>query len=982
MRTKRNWLIFLLLPLAAAPVWAQGIPTGTLMGRVSGQEGAALPGVSVTAKSPALQGSRAAVTNVNGDYVIPNLRPGDYTIVFSMTGFQNVTRTAMVAASQQILVNAKMIITAVAAETTIVAQSETISQTSQASATYRFETTSKLPLPRTLLASVQLSPGVNQNGPGGIVTVSGGPYYDNNFTVNGVNIQDNVFGAPSNLFIEDAIQETTTMTSGVSAEFGRFTGGVINAVTKSGGNNFSGSFRITLNNDDFQAQPPIPQTYNDETVPTYEVTLGGPIWKDRIWFFGGGRYVKSEVSASTTLTNISFPQTNENERVEGKLTISPFPNHTLTGSYTWTTTEVGNYYFGGLQILDLKQIYDRQTPSDLLAVNYNGVLSSNFFVEGQYSRKTFTFQNSGGRFTDLINGTAVSVQDRNYAMMWSPVFCGVCDPETRDNDDILIKGTWFVSTKGAGSHNIVFGFDDFASQRKANNYQSGSSWFLYSTSVQYVNNDLYPVVDANSYFVYYPIPVLSQGSQIRTYSAFINDTWRLNNNFSFNIGVRYDKNDAKDSVGHQTAKDSAFSPRLSVTYDVRGDGKLRVWGSYARYAGQIQEAVAGSGASSGGAPAYYYYYWTGKEYNTSSTGPFTTTDQILKDMFSAIGVTGTGMFPKIPADYAVLPGVNLQVGDGLNSPHANEYVLGVGGTVGQGFVYRVDAVRREFKDFYTVRRDTGTGTVTDADGNVFDLGYIQNSNVPEREYTGLHTSFAYRGNGLNLFANWTWSHTIGNAGSDITSQLLSYPEYFDAAWFAPRGDLSQDERHRVRLLASYDMNFGGLGVTPGLVYAFDTGVPYGVTGAIDTRPFVKNPGYVKPPPSVTYFFTPRGEYRMDNITRLDLALTLSYHIGPVQLFVQPQVINLFNGQGIAYSRSPTPLNTSIYVGRFPTADSRGLIRFDPFTTTPIECPQAATATECKAMGANWKKSPAFGTATSSASYQQPRTWLVTLGVRF
>src|SRR5450759_159004 len=279
MKNKKVWLVLLVLPLLMANyVWAQGIPTGTLNGRVGDDTGAGLPGVSVTATSPALQGSRTTVTNVNGDYTIPNVPPGDYTVTIALSGFQTVTRTTNVPSGQQVAVNVKLAMAGVATGVTVVAQSAAVSQSSQASTTYSTELMDKLPVARTILGSVVLTPGVNQNGPAGNVTISGGQSFDNVFTVNGVNIQDNVRGTPTNLFIEDAIQEITTMTSGVSAEYGRFTGGVINAVTKRGGNAFSGSIRATLNNDNNKSQTPIHTTYADKWVPTYEATLGGPFW--------------------------------------------------------------------------------------------------------------------------------------------------------------------------------------------------------------------------------------------------------------------------------------------------------------------------------------------------------------------------------------------------------------------------------------------------------------------------------------------------------------------------------------------------------------------------------------------------------------------------------------------------------------------------------------------------------------------------------
>ena len=78
------------------------------------------------------------------------------------------------------------------------------------------------------------------------MVINGAFAFDNVFMINGVDINDNLFAQPQNLFIEDAIEETQVLTSGISAEYGRFTGGVINAITKSGGNSFSGSGRVEL----------------------------------------------------------------------------------------------------------------------------------------------------------------------------------------------------------------------------------------------------------------------------------------------------------------------------------------------------------------------------------------------------------------------------------------------------------------------------------------------------------------------------------------------------------------------------------------------------------------------------------------------------------------------------------------------------------------------------------------------------------------
>src|SRR4029078_2486124 len=106
-----------------------------------------------------------------------------------------------------------------------------------------------LPVGRVPHQIGHFAPGLNSNTPNvGEVNISGATAFDNVFMMNGVDINDNLFGTANNLFIEDAIEQTNILTGGISAESGRFSGGVINVITKSGGNSFGGSFRENLAN--------------------------------------------------------------------------------------------------------------------------------------------------------------------------------------------------------------------------------------------------------------------------------------------------------------------------------------------------------------------------------------------------------------------------------------------------------------------------------------------------------------------------------------------------------------------------------------------------------------------------------------------------------------------------------------------------------------------------------------------------------------
>jgi outer membrane receptor protein involved in Fe transport len=997
--------LLLVLVVGAASAPGQSPTTSAIRGHVE-NEGAGLPGVLVTLKSPALQGERTATTSGSGDYTFVGIPPGDYTVTFKLQGFETVTKKLSVTATQQQSLDVKMSLAGITAAATVTATAETVSTTTQASTTITTDLTNRLPVARTMLSAVAASSGVAQvTGMNNAYAISGAMTSENLFTVDGAVVQDNTRSTPNALFIEDAIQETTTSVSAISAEYGRFTGGIVNTVTKSGGNTFSGSFRATLTDDAWTAISPSHETRTQKVNPRYEATLGGPIWTDHVWFFGSGRYQKTDTAGQTSFTLLPYSTVNDEKRYQGKLTLTPVANQTISGNYLKIDSSSTGTVFG--TIMDLDSLTNRQDPQEILTLNYNGVLTSNLFVEGLYSRRKYTFENNGSTYTDLIKGTLMRDRSRGNARYNSPTFCGVCSPEERNNRDYLVKGTYFLSSSSLGSHNIVLGYDNFSGTRKANNYQSGSNWRLFGTSTIFQDasgkylGDIYPVVDKNTYIYYTPIDTLSKGTDTLTHSVFLNDSWRLNDRLSFNLGVRWDKNDAKDSRGITTAKDSAFSPRIAASYDVTAKGNLRVGASYASYVAGIQDNLVDS-ASNAGAPSTYFWYLNvpgAPVINSPAVSPLVTRAQALQQIFDWFFAQGCPNLStcKVPLAYASVAGVSTVIPpDGLKSPHADEYTVGVNGSLGR-LSYRADFVRREWKDLYYQKLDTSTGQVSDSLGHKFDLGIQGNTNDLKRNYTALQAQLQYRMKALFLTANWTWSHTLGNYDGEASNtgpaaaSAETYPEYKNPAWNNPYGSLLTDQRHRVRASAIYDLPFvpEKLGaVSLGLIQSWDTGAPYGAIGSVRSRGFVTNPGYVTPPSSVTYYFTARDAFRTDDIKRTDLSLNFAGKVaGLVEIFVQPQVLNLFNNQGkIAVNQT---------VRTFASPGGGNYANFNPFTTAPqqgISAPKGATPTsnwDYARVGTCTTADPtaagcalSFGAARSVADYQLPRTFQITMGVRF
>jgi len=602
MHAKRLLVFVALLLLAAGTLYGQAT-TSTLVGTVT-SEGKPLPGVTVTASSPSLLGTRNTVTEANGDYFIPALPPGSYSVTFELEGLQTVTRKAELKLAETSRADADLKVTKVAESITVTATSPSVLETPQVSTNLDAKLIEALPIGRRIQDRVVLAPGVTQGGTNGQVVINGAQSFDNLYLVNGVVINENVRGQPQAAVIEDAIQETTLLTGGVSAEYGRFTGGVVSTITKSGGNTFTGSLRDNLTNDKWIDRTPLePKPHVDKLNNVYEATLGGRIITDRLWFFAAGRKEKSSTSGQTVapagVSPIQFAIGRDQKRYEGKLTGNVTSKHTLVGSYLKVDDAQTNTSFGN--IVDEASLRSVENPIKLTAVHYNGVITNNFLIEGLYSKKDFSIVGGGSSARDRINGTLL----RDIATGWrgwSPTFCGVCEPKQRNNKDWEVKGNYFLATSSMGSHNIVGGYDEFHELRNENNYQSGSDFrffgdFIFSGGQLYIHAD--PSLNSSgvtrSRIQWDPLLGLSQTSDFETASLFVNDKWDFTQKLSFSLGLRYDKEDGQNQAHVQTVSDSRISPRLGMIYDINANGRQRVSFTYGRYAAKIDQGRCSNG---------------------------------------------------------------------------------------------------------------------------------------------------------------------------------------------------------------------------------------------------------------------------------------------------------------------------------------------------------------------------------------------------
>ena len=468
----------------------------------------------------------------------------------------------------------------------------------------------------------------------------------------------------------------------------------------------------------------------------------------------------------------------------------------------------------------------------------------------------------------------------------------------------------------------------------------------------------------------------------------------MNDRLTANVGLRFDKNDGADQSGNVVARDSAWSPRLGIIWDPTGAGAWSVTASVAKYVAAISNPVADSSAA-GGNPQTRMFLYGGASINGPGTTTPVPTAQAISSVFDWFFANGG---PNLPLNGApTIPGVTPQIADGLSSPSAWEYAAGVSRRFGARGSLRADLLIRNYVDFYMRQADTTTGRVQDPTGRAFDLTLITNApdGLLARDYAGGTFTGTYRfGTTVDIGGNYTISKASGNFDAENVASGpvpfdYRYPEYKQASWNFPDGDLAVDQRHRARLWINYSPAFVP-GLTVSLLQAIESGVPYGAvnTNGVDPRPYVTNPNnaYLNPPASTvtTYFFGPRDEFHTEGQVRTDLAFNYTRPIpggSRVQLFAQAQVLNVFNqfqlcacgstvfGTGSAANAGGVNLQRLDTTVLTPGTTASRYAAFDPFTTTPVR-------------GVNWDYGPNFGTAANRFAYTTPRTFRMSFGVRF
>jgi len=724
----------------------------------------------------------------------------------------------------------------------------------QTSSNYDAKRIDTLPVPRTPDGMAALTPGVIANGIGGRIQVRGAQTSGNLYLVDGQNLMDNAYNNLQYPIIEDAIEETQVITGAISAEYGNVDGGVINTITKSGGNEFSGLLRTNLSNDKWNAVRPY-QNRNaivDYLSKDMNFTVGGYVLKDKLWFYLS--YFTSTVKTEGNISSsaVPYPQaaidagrpnigrnaayTNEasSDRLQAKLTYLINQDHYLVG--TFNTSSSGNTkrnYSAG----DLNALIPQDNSFSFWNLAWRATWSPTFTTEARIGAKTQLYETWKG----VAKPDGGPIYNYGYngvgrGLRYNVGIFSEDGGDARDNMTVNLKGSYF--TEWQGTHELDFGLDYYDGYRKSRNEQSPwNNTTTYALNYRYNPTTFLP--EAAPYFELCWSSTDASAGQTSV-GLYINDKWKVNGNIALQIGLRWDTYSADATDAGSIASASGISPRLGVTYDVLGDQTWLLKGSYCRYNSAVLETIT-SAVSGSGNPGYTIYMWRGPG------GVSTNNYRPLSDVYNV------AYYPRTINNVLEFyePTANVKVNPDMKAPTCDEIQLGATYAFnfdnwGAGYV-TLTAVKKTWKNLIDARVGyNGKVNVSQfLPGYNEELYYEYWDNEPDakRDYKALELSGAYQKSGFQFSGNVTWSTLQGNyegegsntPGSGERIHTMDYwtnpatgkwEQIYDYNLLTPYGYLAAHTPIHIRLTADYTYATKYGFTTLGWRYRFQSGQHY------------------------------------------------------------------------------------------------------------------------------------------------------------
>jgi hypothetical protein len=625
----RAFFICAVLVLAALPATAQ--TTGTLSGTVVDQSGGVLPGATVNAVHVPTGTLYSAVTDAQGRFAIPNARVGGpYAATASLSGFKAQAQEGLyVKLGDEASVAFKLEVQAVEETVTVTAETSPIinpGRTGAAANVYK-ETIETLPtLNRSLNDFARLSPYFSTDAGQGGLTVAGKNYRYNNIQIDGA-VNNDLFGlsstgfpggqAGTNAISLDAIQEVQLVIAPYDVRLGGFTGGGMNAVTRSGTNGFHGSGYYFFRNQDLVGEGPLQKPLSDFSNKQYGASIGGPLKKDKAFFFVTGEQTRRSAPSGFSVGGSGvdfghqalvqqvvdilknkygfdpggleeFTKKTDSDKIFGRLDFNLAPGHQLTIRDNFINA--GDDNFGSLS----STLYTLPNTTYRFVSKQNSVVAqlNSTFGSRKYNELRVVYtsirehREIPSRFpyvqvffpdnTSVVSGAEVSSQANSLNQ----------DTFEVTDDFTFYKGSHSITV---GTHNEFFKFENLFTQALLGSYTFNSVDFFDQGLAQAFSHNFSRTSD----------PLEQARFSVKQWGFYVGDQWKARPNLTLTLGARLDLPRFSDTplanpktqatFGYRTdvtPSPTQFSPRLGFNWNATGDGKNQVRGGIGVFTGR------------------------------------------------------------------------------------------------------------------------------------------------------------------------------------------------------------------------------------------------------------------------------------------------------------------------------------------------------------------------------------------------------------
>ncbi|HVT57417.1 MAG TPA: TonB-dependent receptor [Thermoanaerobaculia bacterium] len=934
--------------LLAARAGCDGTQTGVIVGEVVDAAGAGLAGVEVTVSGPQIH--RSALTDAAGRFRFPALGLGAYQVSAELLGLKAAEPSVLVSLGRTTEVRLKLgggegsregtagrgpaagaaapqepssqDWIQVIAETSVIDRFET-----RIGANVSFDFLDHLPVERFYQSVAMLLPGV-AGGEDGNPNVSGALRSANQFLIDGVDTTDPTTGLFGLNLAYEAIQEVSVSTAAAPAEFGHSSGAVINVVTRSGSNEYRGEARLLAANNRWNSRYDYPPSQVAQLAPeldaanatpnridpTAAVLLGGPLWRDHVFFFGAYDDAQSTFLGPTHQGTL-WDRGAEVETAAFKGTWQATPGSTLVAQHTSdhaTATDFNPFDRGfaenrlGGRPSPLRNSTVDRVPGDIFALQrdsqngsfdklqWNSAFTQDLSLELTLAQQKRELTRGGRNSRGLTAGAPhVAVTDfiplpvgdeQQPEIREVTLYNGLTDQgfEHRPRQQGNLSLSWFFQA-GPTEHQLKAGVDyqKTESQRRFN--FPGQAGIDPATGMA-VDGQLFTDFDqrlgcttqrcppfdpaTGSFQPFQFFNFWARGATRtteKTLAGYLSDAV-VAGRWLVSLGARIESERGSDNQLGRLVDDLSVAPRLAVTYDPFGDGKALLTASYGRYFEPFLQRFLDSFSNLDTISGYTPYGWAGPDTPACATAN-------PADLSSPCWVAGApvGFF----VDQLAPPNRALQ------RSSVDELTAGLSRQLTPSTGVSLYYVQRRWNHLW----DNVLKGTFDASGNLIGTT-AEVLNLPEarRNYRAIELLVQKRfADHWQLLGSYTRGKTQGNLFADDGAGASTFANYRDASnvnLINRYGLAPYDRRDQIKLFANYQLPFRRVSLTFGTAVLYQSGVPF-QQETLD--------------PLGVRFVTPQGSQRLPDVFQLDLSVTTDFRLSnELQLEAKAEVFNLTN----------------------------------------------------------------------------------------